>query len=261
MLRLRERLTRLLYRVRYNYYIHNRRERAKNLKMLERIRASATVTAPNERPLVSILVSTYNNSRELTERAIPSVLRQTYTNLEIIVVGDHCTDDTDERLKALTDDRVTFYNLPKRGEYPHHNRKKWQVAGVAPANKALEMCSGEWIAPLDDDDEFTDDHVEVLLNGALHGGYEMVYGKVLFEGREREPTWYEVGAFPLRERTISRISVLYRSTLIFFKYDQEAWRFNEPADWNLWRRMKEAGVRIGFVDHVVGTHYVNTRKT
>jgi len=33
----------------------------------------------------------------------------------------------------------------------------------------------------------------------------------------------------------------------------------EPNDWNLWRRMEEAGVRMGFVDHVVFRHYMEGR--
>jgi glycosyltransferase involved in cell wall biosynthesis len=249
------RLLRILKRIPSNFYIIKRLERAKNRKLLEQSRASSYETGRNDKPLVSVVIHTYNNSRELTERAIPSVLRQTYKNLEIIVVGDHCTDDTAERIGTLAHDKLTFYNLPKRGDYPQDPFKKWLVAGVVPANKALDMATGEWIAPLDDDDEFTDDHVEVLLNFALQGDYEMVYGKVLFEGKDGEPEWCEVGRYPPQESHISRISTLYQAKLTPFKYDIKAWKFYEPADWNLWRRMKEAGVRIGFIDQVVGLHY------
>jgi hypothetical protein len=245
---------RLRYRLRYNYYAKNMLERAKNKKLLEQSRASPHKTMRHEKPLVSVLITTYNNSTELTQRAVPSVLRQTYKNLEIIIVGDHCTDDTEERLKTLADRKVTFYNLPRRGVYPQDPFAKWQVAGVAPANKCLEMSSGEWITFLDHDDEFTEDHVASLLNFALQGNYEMVYGKVAFEGKAGE--WSECGEFPLRENKISHISALYQSKLNFFKYDIDAWKFTEPADWNLWRRMKEAGVRIGFLDKVVGIHHL-----
>src|SRR5260370_4999896 len=43
-----------------------------------------------EHPLVSVIVSTYNRSRLLVERCIPSILNQTYSNLELIVIGDDC---------------------------------------------------------------------------------------------------------------------------------------------------------------------------
>ena len=42
----------------------------------------------------------------------------------------------------------------------------------------------------------------------------------------------------------------------FFKYDINAWKYAEPADWNMWRRMKKAGVRIGFLNKVVEKHYL-----
>src|SRR5260370_22450535 len=55
------------------------------------------------RPLVTVIVTTYNRSRLLTERCIPSILGQTYDNLELIVVGDGCTDDTEELVSQLND--------------------------------------------------------------------------------------------------------------------------------------------------------------
>ena len=35
----------------------------------------------------------------------------------------------------------------------------------------------------------------------------------------------------------------------------DCWKYVEPNDWNMWRRMKEADVKIGFLDKVVGKHY------
>lgn len=69
-------------------------------------------------PLVSVIIPTFNKAELLVERSIPSVLAQTYKRIEVVVVGDHCEDDTAERVAALNDDRVTFVNLPERGRYP-----------------------------------------------------------------------------------------------------------------------------------------------
>ena len=68
-------------------------------------------------PLVSVNVATYNRAKLLTERCIPSVLGQTYDNLELIVVGDGCTDETEELVAEIDDPRLTFVNLP-RDSYP-----------------------------------------------------------------------------------------------------------------------------------------------
>jgi glycosyltransferase involved in cell wall biosynthesis len=130
----------------------------------------------------------------------------------------------------------------------------WRVAGVEPANKGIELCSGEWIAPLDDDDEFSEDHLEVLLNYALEHAYEMVYGIIQME---RGPgKWVNLGSYPPKCGRICHLAVLYHARLKFFRYDINAWKYGEPADWNMWRRMKEAGVRTGFVDRIVGRHHL-----
>jgi glycosyltransferase involved in cell wall biosynthesis len=130
------------------------------------------------------------------------------------------------------------------------------VAGVFPVNKGLELASGQWIAHLDDDDEFSEEHLELLLKHTLEHDYEMVYGIIQ---TEIEPgKWTKVGSYPPEEGKICRLSALYDAKLRFFKYNPNSWKYGEPADWNLWRRMKEAGVKIGFVDKVVGKHYLES---
>jgi glycosyltransferase involved in cell wall biosynthesis len=207
----------------------------------------------SEKPLISVIIPTYNKGKILTERAIPSVLTQTYQNFELIIVGDHCTDNTEQLVKDIDDRRIVFINLPKRGKYPKNPRDKWLVAGSIPRNKGLELASGEWVAPLDDDDEFSENHLEVLLNYAIQNRYEMVYGVVKME--DPPGKWVNCGSYPPLEGGISHIAVLYHSKLKFLKYNSKAWKLGEPDDWNLWRRMEEAGVKIGLVNRIVGTHY------
>ncbi len=241
-------------RIRYNYYLKNQIERRRNKKLLKRARNNSGGGYGSKGPLISVRIPTYNRAGILAERTIPSVLRQTYQNFEIVIVGDHCTDSTDELIKKLGDERIKFYDLPERGSYPADPVDRWRVAGVEPANKGIELCSGEWIAPLDDDDEFSEDHLEVLLSYASENDYEMVYGVVEME--TGPGGWMNLGAYPPKCGTIGHLAVLYHARLKFFKYDINAWKYGEPADWNMWRRMKEAGVRMGFVNRVVGKHYL-----
>jgi len=236
-----------------NYYLKNWIERVENKKLLKEMRGNPENNVIAKNPLISVQISTYNRSKILTGRSIPSVLRQTYQNFEIVVVGDHCTDDTEKLIKKMNDERIKFFNLPERGAYPKNPIDRWRVAGSVPSNKSLEMCAGQWIAPLDDDDEFSEDHLEVLLNFALENDFELVYGVVEMEKNKGE--WIKKGSYPLKSGEICHLSVLYHSKLKFFKHDVHAWKNEEPADWNLWRRMKEAGVRTGFIDKIVGKHY------
>lgn len=208
-------------------------------------------------PLVSILIPTYNRAELLITRSLASALAQTHVNLEVVVVGDHCTDDTASRLAGLGDSRVRFVNLRQRGPYPSDPMACWLVAGSAPANRALELARGAWIAWLDDDDEFSPDHVETLLRACLERRLEFAYGVLEMETRPGE--WRNVGSWPLRQTQICNASTLYAGYLRFFRYDLSCWLYGEPNDWNLWRRMRDAGVRVGFVDAVIGRHHLEHR--
>lgn len=129
-------------------------------------------------PLVSVRIATFGNADLLCERALASVRRQGYKNWECIVVGDAEPDSTVERVEALGDPRIRFLNLPFRGPYPDDPIRRWRVAGTAAMNRGAKEARGSWIAPLDHDDEWEDDHIEALLAHARNSHAELVYGKL-----------------------------------------------------------------------------------
>lgn len=200
-------------------------------------------------PLVSVVIPTWNRGELLATRTIPSLLSQTHRNWEAVIVGDACTDDTAERLAALGDSRIHFENLAQRGVYPEDPLKRWMVAGCAPANRALELVRGAWIAYLDDDDVYMSDHIEVLLRHALATDAEFVFGVGEFQRSEKE--WLTIGKLPPEPGNVTHSSVLYRSYLRFLKHDPEAWKASVGADAHLWGRMYALGVRFAFLDRVV----------
>jgi glycosyltransferase involved in cell wall biosynthesis len=98
--------------------------------------------------LVSIYLPTHNR-RRLLERAVDSVLNQTYRNIELIVVNDGSTDDTSPFLheKCQLDQRlIPIINPTSLG--PSKSR-----------NIAVMAAKGTFITGLDDDDEFTPDRI------------------------------------------------------------------------------------------------------
>lgn len=225
-------------------------------QLLEARRISETSYNNQREPLVSVTIPTYNRGRLLVERTLPSILNQTYQHFEIVIVGDCCTDDTEERVARLGDQRIRFLNLPERGKYPEHPLHRWMVAGSVPINKTLELAQGEWFAYLDDDDLFTPDHIETLLEQARRYDYELVFGP----SREEVTTgiWQEVGGprFPTGRRpfgpaNVPHSSVMYRSYLRFFRYNPQAWQYGLPTDNLLWQRMGRAGVKAGFVNKIL----------
>jgi hypothetical protein len=223
---------------------------------LEAIRGRSDYEKPfSGTPLVSVRVGTYNRAQILCERSLASVRRQTYEHWEALVVGDQCDDDTAERVEAFGDPRIRFWNLPLKGPYPEDPQSRWQVAGTMPFNAATDAASGAWIAPIDDDDEWEDDHIEVLLRVAQERRAELSYGRmrVKIEATGQET---EFGSWPPRPADFGFQSALYHAHLKEFRYDVNAWLADEVGDWNLARRMWEAGARFSFVDRIVGTYFV-----
>ncbi len=138
-----------------------------------------SVPFKKKNPLVSVRISTFNRADILVNRTIPSILNQRYKNIEIIIVGDGCTDATEEKIKKLKNPKITFFNMPYRGYYPEDSFHRWLVAGIPAANEALQRSKGEWIVPFDDDDEMLPNHIQVLLKKAQKDKLEFVYGKAL----------------------------------------------------------------------------------
>jgi glycosyltransferase involved in cell wall biosynthesis len=204
-----------------------------------------------ENPLVSVCVPTYNRGPLLVERAVSSVLSQTYKNFELIIVGDHCTDNTAELLSQIDDPRLRFYNLPRRERhYPPTVENHWFVGGAVPANRALELVHGKWIARVDDDDMWTPDHIETLLRFAQKGQYEFVSAAYI---AERHGKRIVVDLKDENPRIGGVQTWLYRSYLSFFRYNIDCWRksWNRVWDTDLQDRIFRAGVRMGFLDQVV----------
>jgi glycosyltransferase involved in cell wall biosynthesis len=207
-------------------------------------------------PLVSVRIATYNNARLLCERTLASVRSQSYERWEAVVVGDAVTDDTAARIAALGDPRIRFINLSFRGPYPDDDYRRWLVAGTAPMNRATREARGAWIAPLDHDDEWQPDHIEVLLEKARDTRAELVYGKLrVCDAATGTVLPRVVGAWPPVLSDFGLQGAIYHGALRRFEVDPNARFAGEPGDWNLTRRMWDAGVRFAFVDQIVTTYY------
>lgn len=218
---------------------------------IARSKYSRIYRAAKEPPLISVYIPTYNRAKILMERSVPSVLNQTYRDFELVIVGDCCTDGTEEAVSRIKDPRVRFYNIPERSwRYPESAENHWLAGPVVPANTALKMVKGSWIARIDDDDIWTPDHLEVLLRFAREGDYEFVSASYI---TERHGKRFTVDAKDEKPRIGGTQTWLYRSYLRSFRYNINCWRksWNRVNDTDLQDRFYRAGVRMGFLDRVV----------
>ena len=102
-------------------------------------------------PLVSIYITTFNRCL-LLQRALNSVLSQTYTNIEILIVDDASTDGTKEHVnKNFNDSRIQYFLLPKNKGACHAR------------NIGINQAKGEFITGLDSDDTFETWHIHALV--------------------------------------------------------------------------------------------------
>lgn len=99
-------------------------------------------------PTVSVIIPTYNRAH-LVGRAIQSVLNQTYQDVEIIVVDDGSTDNTEEVVNSFNDNRIRYIR-----------RKENSGTSAAPRNTGIKITRGKYIAFQDSDDEWLPQKLE-----------------------------------------------------------------------------------------------------
>lgn len=110
-----------------------------------------------ENKLVSIIIPTYKRA-DMLKRAIDSALRQTYKNIEVIVVDDN---DPDTEYRKITEDIMRPYQNELRVVYIQHLKN---MNGAVARNTGIKASKGDWISFLDDDDLYLPEKVEKQVN-------------------------------------------------------------------------------------------------
>lgn len=176
------------------------------------------------RGLVSVIVPTYNRAK-LLEQAIRSVQRQTYAHLEIIVVDDASSDDTAALVHDIDDSRI---------RYVRHDCNR---GGAAARNTGIRSARGEYIAFLDDDDQWEPEKTAAQL--ALLKNYDVVLcggDRAAPVGRSLTATVLKLRDFQLGKITAGGTGVLMakaealRNTM----FDESLPRYQ---DWDLFIRL------------------------
>jgi uncharacterized coiled-coil protein SlyX len=230
-------------------------EEMRNVRELSRLRQTSVHAAAfdESEPLVSVIIPTYLQGELLVTRAIPSVLGQTYANIEVVVVGDGAPESTAEAIARLDDPRVRYANLTVRAPYPSDPSEFWRVAGTPPWNAAWELARGQWIAPLNDDDAFRPEHVERLLDAARTERCEVAYGAI--ECHRPDGANEILRSWPPESHRFGWQAAIVHAGLGFMPMQLGSGALGTPGDWSLCRRMLRAGVSFTKVDDVVVDYY------
>lgn len=129
--------------------------------------------------LISVVIPAYKRGHVI-EKAIRSILGQTYQNFEILVVDDGSRDDTESIVASLSkeESRIRYFC--------HDTNRGAQAA----RNTGAKAAQGEWIAFLDSDDSFTPNSLEVRMLVARSEGVKVVNSKCLVLRKDESMTAY-----------------------------------------------------------------------
>lgn len=130
----------------------------------------------NSNFLVSIIIPAYNVEKYI-EKCITSILEQTYTNIEVIVVNDGSTDKTRDII-----DNISQYDSRVR---PLHKKNE----GVSAArNSGIEAATGDYVVFVDGDDYIAQDYVEYMIGLIENTGSDFCLSKCCYTKKDEMQT-------------------------------------------------------------------------
>ena len=195
-------------------------------------------------PQVTVLLPTYNWSSVL-RFAIASVLRQTFADFELLVIGDGCTDDSEAVAAESGDPRVRWINLPANTGHQS-----------GPNNEGLRQARGEFIAYHGHDDLWLPHHLGTMVAALQTETSDLAHSLCLMVPAEAAPGWIlipqkELGSYAPPLCVVHRKSLTDRIG---------GWRpYRElgttPPDVELWRRAAASGAKLTFVPRLTGIKF------
>ena len=209
-------------------------------------------------PLVSVIIPTFNRANFITH-AVASVLKQSYQNIEVIVVDDASTDNTATVVQNIDDSRVKYLCLEKN-------------SGPSTArNGGVDISQGQFVAFLDSDDEWDRQKIDLQLTAirqlrnpnravcytqATVVGSDITYLLPTRGISEDEP----VGDYVMcgNDGLIQTSSVMLSRELALaypFPTDQHIFE-----DWDLFLRLDKSGIKWLYLDQPLITWHNDARE-
>ena len=135
-------------------------------------------------PFFSIVLATYNRGHHI-KPTIESVLRQTFTDYELIVVGDGCDDCTEEMVTSFESERISWRNLARNSG-----------SQSFPNNEGIRCARGAWIAYIGHDDVWAPNHLAQLHALVEHNRTtDFAVSGCIFYGPYGSEVYYVTGLF------------------------------------------------------------------
>lgn len=189
---------------------------------------------------VSIIVPCFNQAKYLDE-CLDSVVEQTFTNWECIIVNDGSQDHTEQ---------VAQQWLKKDSRFKYINQKNLGLC--AARNSGIEIAKGEFILPLDADDKISSKYIDLVINAFINdSSLKLVYCQAKKFGEENG-IW-NLGTFSLEN--LAKSNMIFCSS-VFRKLDwQKVGGFDVNMiygleDWEFWIAILKHGGNVKKIDQV-----------
>lgn len=207
--------------------------------------------------LISIVIPTYNQAQYL-RRAIESILGQSYSNWEAIIVDNHSVDSTLEVLKSFNDPRINYLQIHNNGVI------------ASSRNLAIKKAMGEWIAFLDSDDWWTADKLQICINhinddvDLIHHNMKIHYSeKILFKRQllnNRQLKTPVLMDLLINGNLVCNSSVLVRKKILKnIGYLAESQELVAAEDYHAWLRIAQISDKFLFISKVLGYYFINPK--
>lgn len=208
-------------------------------------------------PLVSIVIPTYNYAHFLAS-AIKSVIEQTYTNWELLIVDNYSTDNTNEVIAGFADERIRTFYINNKG-----------IIAVS-RNKGIQEGGGEWICFLDADDSWTANKLSTCIRHA-NDDVDLIHHDLFIAGRR--PAFFESKVVKGRKLTkpliadllingnaINNSSVMVRKKLL-----SDVGGINDSRemiateDYNTWMKIAVVTDKFLYLPISLGFYYIHSQ--
>lgn len=211
----------------------------------------------NATPLVSVVIPTYNHARYL-RRALQSVIDQTYTNWEAIVIDNHSKDSTDEVMASFADPRITYLKIHNNGVI------------AASRNAGIREAKGEWIAFLDSDDWWTVDKLKACCE-SINDKVDLIYHdlKIISDQprflRPKIIKSWQVKPFVLIDLMARGNAIATSSAVVRKKLLEQLNGMSEKAnmvaaeDYNTWLRIAQLTNKFRYVSKKLGFYRLHNQ--
>ena len=189
-------------------------------------------------PFFTVVIPTYNRAAML-RTALTSVITQTFTDFQVLVVDNHSDDETIEVIDSLNDDRVRVLSIHNNGVI------------AASRNLGIHEARGEWVAFLDADDHWTEDKLDQV-HASIDGQADAVlasHDMQVIEDGEPRYTWkcQLSREDPFESLLFDRNSVVTSAASVRRKTALELGGFSERPehigveDYDFWLRLSRRG--------------------